>query len=360
VGSGLASNHQPTLAQLQKITAFVGIDPANPAAVGAAPTRVDYSMKVPTTDELLFGFERELLTDFSVGVNYTYRRYNNLPEIRAEKTQGAGDFYTTADYVQVGTASGTVGGQTYGPVPVYDLKPDVPSPSFFVYRTRPDYHETFNGLELTATKRLSNRWMFRGNVSWYDWKQHAGTNSYDDPTRHLDQFYNCLGACTGLRLNGAGAGSGSFADVFPSAKWTTTLTGLYQLPWDFTIGASLAARQGYPRIILDEVSTNATAPAPTFGAGTDVILNQPGSLRYDNVYELDLRAAKDFRFFNRVGVTISADLFNLPNKRTILQRNNLPTFNQEIGSPAVLAGSGNNITEIQSPRVWRLGARINF
>jgi carboxypeptidase family protein/TonB-dependent receptor-like protein len=356
VGNDVNGDHIPQLSELKKIFTFYGLDPANPAAVGAAPKRVDYGMKSPTTDELLLGLERELVADFSVGVNLTYRRYRNLTELSAEKTQGAGDYYTTADYVQIGNAGGTLpNGQTFGPVPVYDLKPGVPTPTFYVYHTRPDYNETFSGVELTATKRLSNRWMLRGNFSWADWKQHAGPRSFDDPTRRLDVFYNCVGACSGLRLNGAGAGSGSFADVFPSAKWTSTITGLYQLPWDFSIGASLAARQGYPRVVIDEVTTSSTAGTPTFNGGTDVILNQPGSLRYTNVYELDLRAAKDFRFFNRVGVTLSADLFNVPNKRTILQRNNLPTFSDE-----QLAGSGNNITEIQSPRVWRFGARINF
>jgi hypothetical protein len=74
-----------------------------------------------------------------------------------------------------------------------------------------------------------------------------------------------------------------------------------------------------------------------------------GALRFENVYELDLRAAKDFRFFNRVGVTLSADLFNAPNQRTVLQRNtdlNTTTFGR--------------ITELQSPRIWRFGAKVSF
>jgi len=77
-------------------------------------------------------------------------------------------------------------------------------------------------------------------------------------------------------------------------------------------------------------------------------------VRFPNVFELDLRAAKDFRVMNRVGVTLSADLFNVPNKRTVLQRETLLFFD---GSPNSV---GNNIEELQSPRIWRFGARINF
>ncbi len=73
-----------------------------------------------------------------------------------------------------------------------------------------------------------------------------------------------------------------------------------------------------------------------------------GQLRFPNVMKLDLRAAKDFTFFNRVGVTLSADLFNVPNKRTVMQRETLLT------DP-----TGDQIKELQSPHVWR-GARIKF
>ena len=61
--------------------------------------------------------------------------------------------------------------------------------------------------------------------------------------------------------------------------------------------------------------------------------------------------AKEFRFFNRAGVTLSADLFNALNDRTVLQRT-LRT------GPA--RATSNRITELQSPRVWRFGAKISF
>jgi len=124
------------------------------------------------------------------------------------------------------------------------------------------------------------------------------------------------------------------------------VTGLYQLPWDFSLGASLTGRQGYPKIWRDEVSVD--------NGVDDVVLNKIGSVRFPNVYELDLRAAKDFRIMNRVGLTLSADLFNVPNKRTVLQRETL-LFSDESPNPV-----GNNIEELQSPRIWRLGARITF
>jgi hypothetical protein len=94
------------------------------------------------------------------------------------------------------------------------------------------------------------------------------------------------------------------------------------------------------------------------------MLDPMGNNRFDNVYELDLRIAKDFRFMNRVGMTLSGDLFNAPNKRTVLQRETSVIRNAD-PTPANPTGvtsnpGGNRITEMQSPRIWRLGAKFNF
>jgi hypothetical protein len=72
------------------------------------------------------------------------------------------------------------------------------------------------------------------------------------------------------------------------------------------------------------------------------------------VYELDLRVAKDFRFMNRAGLTLSADLFNVPNQRTVLQRQT------RLFTSGASFGTGDNISEMQSPRIWRLGAKLTF
>jgi hypothetical protein len=356
--------------ELARIIGIYNVDPSNPAAL-TSTTRLDYGMKPPHSDEFLLGFERELLTDFSVGVTGTYRKYHDLLETRAEHHQGAGDFFTSADY----TAAGTVGG-TYTQCPAgygfpsgqdpvhgttcvnsagattpalatittpvvtfYDLKNPNDPPVFGVVRNRPGYTQEFKGLEFTATKRLSHRWMMRGNLSWNDWTEQCSAESIVNPTP-------ALGNCPGGQVVERSAGSDAFQNVFINSRWSFNLTGLYQLPWDFNLGASVTGRQGYPQ------PYRANAVVST--GNVNVILNPVGDTRFPNVYEVDLRAAKDFRFFNRVGLTLSADLFNVPNQRTILQRQTQLENNDAIQSNA------NRITEMQSPRVWRFGARFNF
>ena len=316
---------------------FYYYDPTNPTALSST-TRIDYGMSPQHSDEFILGFERELFTDFSVGVNGTYRKIRNITGRLYEKHQGVGDFYTGADYEQVGTLDFAPFSSNV--VPVYDLKPGIDSPVFSVVTNLPGYNRSYKGLELVATKRLSNRWMLRGNLSWSDWTEDCsrGSIAFPNPTA-------AYGNCPGGQFTQRSAGSGAFGNVFLNARWTYNVTGLYQLPWDFNLGASLTGRQGYPapyRLGSADAGLATSTNVPVLAAPI-------GDDRFDNVYELDLRAAKDFRFFNRVGITVSADLFNVPNQRTVLQR-----------QTDISTGVAGHITELQSPRVWRFGARINF
>jgi len=66
---------------------------------------------------------------------------------------------------------------------------------------------------------------------------------------------------------------------------------------------------------------------------------------------------------SRFGLTLSADVFNILNSHTILQRNTRLGRNgtNDLYDPTLRPGSpGNRITEIQSPRVIRIGARLAF
>jgi len=346
-GRDLNGDKIPQRDELKRITGFYYVDPSSPGSP-TGTTRADYGMKPQHTDELVIGFDHELMSDFSVGVNATYRRIGDILEFRAEHTQGKGDFFTRSDYVQVGTTSGSYtitnpDGSTHTitvpKVPVYDTKTgDVPT--FFVLRNRPGYSRSYYALEGSFTKRLSHNWMMRGNLTWSDWKDHCGSDSVADPTPQITTTGTT--PCSGGVFVQRSAGSGSFANVFINSKWVANLNAIYQFPWQISVGANLNARQGYPRPRQEEVDVDS-------GLTKNVVLGSVGSIRFPNVYELDLRGAKDFRFANRVGLTLAADLFNAPNKRTILQR-----------ETDLSVSNADRITEIQTPRVWRFSARVSF
>ncbi len=370
---GVDANGDNTIqrGELARVRTFGGLNPLNPTAVSGSQ-RVDYDMKVPTTDEFILGFERELMSDLSIGINYTFRNYNDFIAYRYEKTQGAGDFYSQADYMPATrttagvttpvTTGGTftlrdpITGATLNTftVPsrqVYMLRPGVGTPNFNVITNRPDYSQKYSGLELSATKRMSNRWMMRFNTSWNDHTEDCGDESFANPTPTLYTLGASVNgggaACGGGQFAAQSAASGAFGNVFIHSKWNFNLNGVYVAPWDINIGANLIARQGYPMPFRETVTG-----LP--GGAVTVQLAPMGDQRFPNVYQLDLRLAKDFRIMDRAGLSLSIDVFNAPNQRTVLQRNTLVLQNG-----ASLA-SGYRITEIQAPRVFRFGGKVTF
>jgi hypothetical protein len=189
-----------------------------------------------------------VLSDFVLGVNGTYRKMYDLVELAPEKTPGAGDFYTQADYELVETVTGTIrnGGPSFS-VDIYDLRAGIDAPTYFVFRNRPDYSQEYLGLELSATKRMSRRWMLRGSFTWQDWTQNVGEDAFSNPTRIRDSNGNCSNCDGDQVVQGSGTGSGAKGGIFINSKWAYNVTGAYQIPViETSLGFNLTGRQGYP------------------------------------------------------------------------------------------------------------------
>jgi hypothetical protein len=320
------------------------VDPNNPGS--AIPTvRWDPDINPPHTDEFIFGAESEVMPNLSIGANLTYRELNDFLETRYEKHRGAGDFYTRADYLAGGAKTATCTGANCGPFGSYTATYYTLADfsGLGVITNRDDYSQTYTGLELNATKRMADRWMLRGNFSWNDWSQDVGDNAFADPTR-LRTNYGCTICDGGTVVQGSGAGSGAKGGIYINAEWAYSVTGVYQIPVvETSFGFNLVGREGYPIPYAHRVTTSE-------GFKFILIDDDPADRRQEDLTTLDLRLAKDFRFMSGgLGVTVSADVFNVFNEQTVLQRNT------RLG-----VASGNRITELLSPRVFRLGARLTF
>lgn len=322
------------------------VDPKNPS-VPQQYSRWDKNFKAPTTDEIILGGEHELFSDFTMGVNGTYRKSKDFSWRVGEHTQGKGDLYSSADFALHAPATAKLPDGSTISLPYYTLKSGVAPPTFYVIGNRPDYNQTYKGLDLFATKRLSNRWMLRGNLTLQDWKQHVGAAAIVDPSIARGTT-GCTVCDNEQVIVGAGSGSGAKGGVYISSKWAYNLTGTYQVPIvETSFGVNLTGRQGYPIPFVQRVSGSDGQ-----GGSFKFLLAEPGvdTNRHANLTELDLRLAKDIRIHGDYAVTLSVDGFNILNRQTILQRD----------VRRLQLGSSNRITELQSPRVFRLGARVSF
>ncbi|MEP6992927.1 MAG: TonB-dependent receptor [Acidobacteriota bacterium] len=330
---------QPSEIDLDSFAGFYNVDPTvapNP------PNALQPDFKTPTTDEVTFGIDQQLSQDFAVSATYTYR---NLKHIQYRVPIG-----TTADtWALAGVAEGTAVAENGFTLPFsepyYGITLEDPPPGD-LFLNRPGATQTFHGVEFSAIKRLSHNWMLRGSFGWQSNKNHVQPESILDP----NNLWNLGGQNDD---GGLATGYSSKAFVQIGANWQYSITGMYQMPWGINVSANFLGRQGYPNPYYVRAST--------FDAGAyrpRILIDQVDSFRYDNVYQLDLRLEKGFKI-GPVVFTPTAEVFNLTNNNTVLQRfERAGTFNVDDGFTQ--DPKFNRIEQIQSPRILRLGARIAF
>ncbi|HEY0556479.1 MAG TPA: TonB-dependent receptor [Thermoanaerobaculia bacterium] len=318
---------------------------------------VNPHLNAPLTDELLLGVEHALLPDFVVGLNATYRKTKNILDTEqlvfdtddpyAPGALGSvGRPAQRSDYVQAAPVTVTApDGHTYT-VRYYELRPGLTTRNGF-YLTNGQREQEFKGASLTFDKRLSNRWMMRGNVSYQDWKWRIPASENEDPTDTI-----AGGVVDGTDvLQGSGIASGPKGNVFINSKWSYSLNGLYEIapdrPWGINVAANLTGRQGYPIRYVDRI--NRATISDNAGSGIDIPVDASAdTFRYPDIHVLNLRAEKEFSLRN-VGLTVGVDVFNALNESYVLQRQ------------GVLGRSNSgHVLEVLSPRVFRLGARVSL
>jgi hypothetical protein len=328
---------------------------------------VDPDLNAPITDELLFGVEHALLPEFVIGLNLNWRRSTDLLEAErlvfdaedafAEENLGSvGRAHRPDDYVLGDAdpeddnpntpATGIApDGSTYS-VPFWELRPGVSTRNGFLLENG-DREQEFRGASLVFNKRLANRWMLRGNVSWQDWTWDIPDSENEDPTGTV-----IGGIEDGTEvLQGSGTVSGAKPNVFINSTWSYSLNGMYQIapdrPWGFNVAANLTGRQGYPIRYARQVFRNSISDGA--GAGLFIPIDSSAdAYRNPDIHVVDLRLEKEFNF-SQFGLTLGADVFNALNESYVLQRQgNLEQNNSD------------HVVEILSPRLFRLGAKISF
>lgn len=336
------------------ITFGGGFNPRAPTSVTSANI-IDPDLQAPLTTAATLGIDRELMPNLAVSVAYSW---NRTTRYAYDPWIGVGP----ADY-ELANTTATPGGQLTGTVPgggtfsalVYRPIPErVRAGGNGRIRTNFDGYSTrYQGIDLTVTKRLSNRWMARVAAAFNNATQHYDESNlvgaFGNPTRN-DGYIDTLAlgtlvpqanaAIDGGQMYQLSSGSGQ-GEVFINGKWMLNVNGLYQLPWGLEVAANLYGKQGTP---LPPV---VSASLGLDGSHNVLVLSDVDALRLDDVWNLDLRLARDIRLA-RGHVSLVADLFNVFNNNVELQRNR------------VIGGTYNQLNQNLSPRILRFGVRVGF
>jgi hypothetical protein len=329
-----------------RITSGGGFNPSNPTSVTSANV-LDENLKAPITSSFVAGVDRELMPNLALTTNYTYTRTTDLfGNFTGTITPRVG--VSIDDYAPGSGFSGTI--PLEGGVP-YNVATFVPNAAAiaaggngFLTTNIPGYYTDYHGLELGLNKRLSNRWMGRVGVAWNNAREH-----FDDRAGMIDTNGNPTPTATEPLKNGGqfapqsgGSGSGT---IYINAKWQFNANAMYQAPLGIEVSANVFGRQGYPFPI---VRSGTPAALGADSALSVLVSPEIDTFRFPNLWNTDVRAAKNFRF-SQANLRLILDVFNVLNANTALVRVN------NVTSP-----NFNALAQNLSPRIARVGLVLGF
>ncbi len=312
-----------------------GFNTANPTAVTSA-NKIDPDFAAPIGNGVVIGVDRELIPNLALQVNYTWSYTYNFP-------QNPFIGITSADFSAGPTVTGTLpGGGAYSiPTFIPDATKVAAVGGGRLLTNWDDYHTTFNGIEVSVNKRMSNRWMMRLGTAWnnprewYDMSPKVGFIGNRSP---IDEWPLNSGGQWAPLSGGSGSG-----DVFVNQKWSFNLNGAYQLPYDMEIAGNLFGKQGTPFALFRRAALGRD------GSRNILVTPELDTFRFDNLWNLDLRWAKNTKFGPHGSVQVILDAFNVFNSDTEIIR----VRNQG-------ATNFNALASNLSPRILRLGLRVGF
>jgi len=331
---------------------------------------IDSSAKMSYINELVVGFEREVMPNTSIGARYIHRNIGRALEDVANCPMAA--YFVDATSSICGTVSYILTNPTSAtPInpAVVAADPDFAGVSFA------DPVHVYNAIEITLNRRLANHWSalasyrwsrLRGNFEGFyrddNGQSDPGISSlYDFPQN--DPTYASIGVPQ-FGFEGDIQFLGDPNGILPLDRpHQVKVAGNYAFR-DLNLGVAINAGSGAP---LTPLASNAV-----YGSGGEI----PSGARGSGIQTVDgfltrtpfqsdvaVQAAYQIRMGGARRLTVLADVFNLFNQQIVQSYDTWtsltfgagpnPNFGQE--TSAILAGP-----QIQAPRQIRLGARFSF
>jgi hypothetical protein len=264
----------------------LGEQTGTPTVTSGTTTSIDPNFRRPYTDEYSFGLDRELMANFKLSAVYTYRRERNLQASMNPDNPYATTLTTAVDPGPDGFV-GTSDDGSYG------FFQRISAANRTVITNDPSVVQSYKGLEITMTKRFTDRWQMLAGYT-------RGKNRLDNVS--VDTSPNFLINANGNVTNAANA------DRPNQFK----LTGMYILPWhDVIVSGNITSQSGPP-------VTRQISRALAIGGSQTINLEPLGAHRLDTLNKIDLRVGKLFKLGGRE-LEGTIDFDNIMNADTVWQ-----------------------------------------
>lgn len=308
-----------------------GEQTGTPVTAGGLTTSFDPDFKRPYTNEFTAGIDREIIPALKLSAVLTYRvERNPQSNLNTAAPLSTWVLTTAADPGPDGL-TGTSDDSTFQ----YYNRTLAGSQTLITNDTKS--RQTYKGLEITATKRFSNRWQLLAGYT-YSQSRIKDISVATSPNAFLNT-----------------AGPIALFDRPHQLK----VAGNYILPYDINLGVNYRMQSGPP------INRQVSVPL-SFGGGSDTINVEPqGAHRLPTQNVVDMRLAKIFPLPNNRAFELDMDVFNLTNANTAWEQRSLTgRLNvREGGDPT---GTLLNIqqflspSQILAPRIIRFAASFRF
>jgi hypothetical protein len=310
-----------------------GEQTGTPVITSGITTSIDPNFQRPYTDEFTVAVDRQLLPDLKLSVAYTNRREKEL-QVNANPDQPYDTALTTAVDPGLDGVTGTSDDRTFG----FYQRLSALNRTFIT--NDPTRVLQYNGLEITATKRFSNRWQM---LAGYTRSKNKQTGTSIDTSPNL--LINADGVLTAT----------GYADKPNQFK----LTGSYLLPfYDIMVAGNFRSQSGPP--VTRQISQRLA-----IGGNQTINLEPLGDHRLPTLSTADLRASKTFHFGNR-SLSADVDFYNVTNANTVWEARTLTPAITVRQAGDTVNGAVNTIpqflspTQVLGPRIVRFGLSMKF
>jgi len=280
---------------------------------------MDPDIKNPYSDQFTLGIERELLTDFSIGVQGIYKNDKYLVGL-----EDRGGIYEEVQRVSPDD------GKTYT---VYNMV----GGEHAIWQTNPEsYYSKYKALTFTLNKRYSHNWMLKASLVWSKAEGlTTASATYRSEGSGQSLYGNDFGRAPNDLVNAAG-------ELAFSRRWMIKVQTSFELPFGTLASANWRYMTGRPYRVMVRIED--------LNQGLRRIFDEPrGRRRWDAEHLLNLRLQKTF-IIESVSATIIADIFNALNGDTPTR---FRSYNMD---------SGNFLAprSMYTPRIIQLGFKLEF
>jgi hypothetical protein len=311
-----------------------------------SPNIVDPDVWNGRTREAIATVSHELMDNFGIDVSYIYRKddHDNFTPRIGETA----DMWVRREWPNASTTAAQIAGIPAG-LPTsgwiyYEIAPGVVRPADAGHTMRSNEYAIYKGWEISARKRMSNRWMMNASLTWNDRRLYNALGNGPDDEDVFDLTNQNM-------IN----------DFNSQVRYVVKFNGALQLPKNFTLSQNTIIQEGNNRAISFNAPVCRSAGLLTTGASAGCLetgsnptiafrAEPTGTTHLPATMLTDLALSKQFRFARGRAISFDVTMFNIFNVNTI----------RGFSSSNLSQATFTRVSSIVPPRVVRVFARLQF